>query len=723
MSGISSSTSTPSSSSSSSSSTSGSSSGATTSVPIGSGIGTINSLGIGSGILTSTVLNSLISATVGPQQALYQSQISSINTKISDLGTLQGLLSTFQGSAATLSSSLNAGAQIVTSSNTSLATATATSFAQPGNYSLEVDKLAASQQLVTGGYTTTSSVVGTGTLSFSFGTTTYTGGGTSGYSFTPNTSAATQSIQITSSNDTLSGIRDAINNANIGVNASIIYNGSSYQLAITSSSTGANNSVQLNVTNSSGATDTATTDLGALAFNNNAVNLSQATAASDASLKVNGIAITSSTNQVGGAINGMTLNLLQAAVGTTFNLNVGPDVTGITKNVQSLVDSYNAFQTQYEAIAGFNTSTGSGGPLMGDPGLENMMNQVTNILNNMVTGMSGASVHSLADIGISTVSQTGQLSFNSQTLQSVLQAHPQDVSNLLSSTGNSTDSLVSYISSTSATQPGTYAVNVTQLATQGTMNGTNGSVTGSVTISSGSNTLGVTVDGNGSGTITIPAGTYTPTQLAQTVQTQINSDSNLVKSGAGVSVTYDSTNSRLVIASDSYGSLSSVAINSINSTLATSLGVTVGSGTTGVNVAGTINGVAATGVGQVLTGATTDASNGLAVEILGGSLGSRGTVTYVSGVAQQLNNALTSILGSSGPFSSETAALNSQIGSINQDNTNLTDRINTMRTTLSSEFAAYDAMIANMNNTSNYLTSFFNAQNGTSSSSGSAKTG
>ncbi len=731
MSSISSSTSSPTTSSTSTSSSSSTgSSGTSGSVQIGSGLGIVNSLGIGSGILTSTVLNSLVQATLGPEQALYQSQIAAINTKISDLGTLKGLLSTFQGAAATLSTSLNAGAQIVTSSNTSLATATATSFAQSGNYSLEVDKIASSQQLVTQGYSSANAVVGTGTLTFSFGTTNYTGGGTSGYSFTPNSSVASQSIQITSSNDTLSGIRDAINNANIGVSASIIYNGSSYQLSISSKSTGANNSVQVGVTNSTGGADTATTDLGALAFNSSAVNLSQPTAAADALIKVNGISITSPSNNVGGAINGVTLNLLQASVGNPFNLSVGPDVTGLTKNVQSLVDAYNAFQTQYQNLAGYNVNSKTAGPLMGDPSLENAMNQMNNIMGSMVTGMTNASIHSLADLGITTDALTGQLSFNTQTFQSVLQANPQDVSTLFSSNGSTTDSLVSYVTASTSTQPGTYNVNVSQLATQGTLNGATNSglasiATTPITIASGSNTLSVTVDGNGSGTITIPAGTYSSiAQLTSTLQAQINADSNLTKTGASVGVSYDSTNNRLVINSASYGSLSSISINSINSTLASQLGLSVGAGVNGLNVAGTINGVAATGVGQVLTGATGDASSGLAVEIQGGSTGARGTVTYVSGVAQQLNNALNSILGSNGAFTNETTALNSQISTITQQNTNLTNQMNSMQSTMAKEFSAYDSMISTMNSTSNYLTSFFNAQTGSgSTSSTSAKTG
>ncbi len=686
--------------------------------------GTVNSLGIGSGILTSSVVDQLVQASQLPLQAVYQSQIAALNTKISDFGTLQGLLSTFQGAVSTLASTANAGAKVVTSANSSLATATASSFAQNGSYSLEVDHLASSQQLVTGAYSSASSVLGTGTLTFTTGTTTYTGGGTAGYSFTPSASSVTHSISITSSNDTLSGIRDAINNANLGVTASIIYNGSGYQLSIATNATGASNSVQIGVTNSSGSTDTSTTDLGALAFNSNAVNMSQATAAGDASLKVNGIPITSSQNTVAGAINGVVINLLQASVGNPFNLTVSPDVSGITKNVQALVDTYNAYQSQYSTYTAYNSTTKTGGPLMGNASLQSAMTQLTNMLGEVVTGMSGASIHSLADIGISTDSQTGQLTFNSSTLQNVLQSNPQDVVSLFASSGTSTDSLVSYVAGTSATQAGTYAVNVSQLATQGGLTTASGSLasTGTVTVGSSGNTLTVTVDGNGSGVITIPPGSYTPTQFAQTLQAQIDADSQLQAAGASLSVSYNSSNGNLQLSSNSYGSLSNVSVNSLGSGI-TGSGLAIASGTAGLDVAGTINGVAATGVGQTLTGAKGDPSEGLAVEVLGGSTGARGSVTYVVGVAQQLSSALGNMMGNNGAFSSQVSSYNSQVSQINQENTDLTNRMSTLRATITAEFQAYDSMIAKMNSTSSYLTQFFNAQTNSSSSSSSSSTG
>ncbi len=689
--------------------------------------GTVSSLGIGSGILTSSVVDQLIQSEQLPLQSVYQSQMALLNSKISDFGTLQGLLSTFQSAVGTLANSANAGAKVVTSASPSLATATASSFAQNGSYSIEVDKLASSQQLVTSAasaYSSATSVVGTGTLTFTTGTTTYTGGGTSGYSFTPSTSGATHSISITSSNDTLSGIRDAINNANIGLTASIIYNGSGYQLSVATNSTGASNSVQIGVTNSSGATDTSSTDLGALAFNSNAVNMTQATAAGDASLKVNSIPITSSQNTITSAINGVAINLMQASVGNPFNLTVAPDISGITTNVQAIVSAYNAYQSQYSTYTAYNSSTQTGGPLMGNANLQSAMSQITNILGSVVTGMSGASIHSLADIGISTDSQTGQLTFNSTTLQNVLQSNPQDVVSLFSNSGSSTDSLVSYVSGTSSTQAGTYAVNVSQLATQGSLSTASGSLasTGSVTVGSTGNTLTVSVDGNSSSTITIPAGTYTPTQFAQTLQSQINADSQLQAAGAALSVSYNSTNSDLQLTSNSYGSLSQVAINSLGSGI-TGSGLSVATGTAGVDVAGTINGVAATGVGQTLTGAKGDPSAGLSVEVLGGSTGARGSVTYVVGVAQQLSTALTNMLGSNGAFTSQVNAYNGQVTQINQENTDLNTRMTTLRATITAEFQAYDSMIAQMNSTSSYLTQFFNAQSGSSSSGSGSSTG
>ena len=147
-------------------------------------------------------------------------------------------------------------------------------------------------------------------------------------------------VAIDSSNNTLNGIRDAINasSSNTGVSATVVQDSSGARLALTSKNTGAANAISVAVseTGTTGFTsatgDPANSDntgLSSLAYvSGAATNLTQAQAAADASLTINGIAITSASNAVSTAVTGLTINLNKAGDTTVA---VGRDTTAITK--------------------------------------------------------------------------------------------------------------------------------------------------------------------------------------------------------------------------------------------------------------------------------------------------------------------------------------------------------------------------------------------------------
>ncbi len=150
-----------------------------------------------------------------------------------------------------------------------------------------------------------------------------------------------------------------------------------------------------------------------------------------------------------------------------------------------------------------------------------------------------------------------------------------------------------------------------------------------------------------------------------------------------------------------YGSTSNVSISGNG---ASSLVGSSPTSVTGQDVQGTINGVAATGSGQNLYGATGTAVDGLTVKVAGGAVGSRGTVTVQRGYAAQLNTVMTSLLSSTGMVQNETDSINSSL-------TSLASRISTMQTQLSAKQALYytqfntlSALVASMTSTSTYLT-------------------
>ena len=165
--------------------------------------------------------------------------------------------------------------------------------------------------------------------------------------------------------------------------------------------------------------------------------------------------------------------------------------------------------------------------------------------------------------------------------------------------------------------PGSYGVEITQLATRGQLVG---STAAALTITAGVNdVLTVTVDGT-SATLTLPAGTYTASALAAQVQSLGNASTSL--SAANAQVTVSEAAGVFTLISKRYGSASTLSVG--GSAAATLFGAAPSS-TPGLDVAGTIGGFNATGSGQRLTAAAGSPTTGLVLDVIGGSTGTRGT--------------------------------------------------------------------------------------------------
>lgn len=357
-----------------------------------------------------------------------QTRVSSHEAKISSWGTLSGLVSTFQSATKTLGGALEKLA--ATSSDTGAFTASAASNAVPGSYSVSVNKLAQAQNLVAAGQASSSTAIGDGsatTLTFEFGTIsggTLTDGIYSGASFTANGSGPA-SITIDSSNNTLEGIRDAINAANLGVTATLVNDGSTtpYRLALTSTSTGETQSMRISTSGGDGS-------IGALLNYDPAgtQNLSQTQAAQNAALKVNGIAITSATNTVSDAIQGVTLSLKNTTAAPA-TLAVARDTAAITAAATSFVDAYNAMASQMKSRFAYGSKTTAAGALAGDGTLRTMQEQLRGIFNTPATG---GTLTALAQVGIS-MQKDGSLALDSGKLTNALATNHSDVVNLFNS--------------------------------------------------------------------------------------------------------------------------------------------------------------------------------------------------------------------------------------------------------------------------------------------------
>lgn len=379
-----------------------------------------------------TLVSQLMAVERRPIDTL-NAKITSYETKISSFGTLSSLVSGFQ----TAAKNLNTGLQKVatTPSDPSVLSATAGSTAVPGNYTVSVSQLAQSQNLIAAGQTSSTAAIGDGTattVTFDLGTISYdplnggalTNGVYSGASFTSNGSASA-SITIDGTNNTLEGIRDAINAATMGVTATIVNDGSGtpYRLALTSSSSGVSNSIKITTSGGDGSIssllgyDPAGTQ-----------NLTQTLAAQNAKLTVNGIAITSASNTVSESIQGVTLTLKNTTV-TPSSLGIARDTTSINTTVSSFVDAYNALASQIKSRSAYGSGGTGGGALAGDGTLRTMQDQLRGVFN---TPASGGTLTSLAQVGIA-FQKDGSLLLDSGKLNSAIAANFSDVTNLFSS--------------------------------------------------------------------------------------------------------------------------------------------------------------------------------------------------------------------------------------------------------------------------------------------------
>ncbi len=658
----------------------------------------ITSLGIGSGLNIQDIVSKLVEAEKAPTQARIGHQRDDIQAKLSAFGQIKSDLANLRDALKNLKSPVFWQRRQANSSNDQILTATAGSVAREGNYQINVNQIAQSHAVATSGFSSVDEVVGTGTLTIRFGSWSYDASGNP-QSFTADPEAASQTLTIDASNNTLAGIRDAINRAGIGVRASIVNDGSGYRLVLSSTETGEKRALEITVSDGDGnATDNS--GLSRLAFNASAFNLTQTRRAQDAELVVDGLTVTSASNLVTGVIDGVTLNLKSAASGTPVNLTVGLDDKAITEALQKFVDAYNQLKGHVAELTAFNEEDGKpNGVLLGDGTLRAVDNQLRRTLGQVVQGLENAGVRSLADVGLEFDRQSGKLSLDADKFQSLLRAQPQALQALFATQGTTTDAQVQYFGATSKTQAGSFAVEVTQLATQGSYAGASvlPDFSSPLVIDSNNDEFVIEVDGVRSGTVRLTQGSYASgAALAQEIARQINADQALKTAGRHVEVSYDASQNRLVFTSATYGSVSNVAFVSVDTNTAAQLGFNVGSGTQGQDVAGKINGVEATGRGQFLTGAEGDPSAGLQLKIVGGALGARGSVTLVRGVADRLDDLIRQLEENKGPLGSKLDGLNKRLSQLAEQERRLNDRMEQLEQFYLKKFNAMDQLVAKM---------------------------
>lgn len=640
--------------------------------------------GIGSGLDINNIVGQLMEIERRPLTALDGKEARQ-QAQLTAFGSLKGALSSFQNSISTLTDPAKLTAVTANFSDDAVATASASS-AIAGNFSVEVQTLAQAQKLKSENFASPSASIGSGALTIQFGN--YSEG-----IFTLNPEKAAQSITISPDQASLTGVRDALNDADVGVSASIINDGSGDRLVIASKDTGLSNALKITVTDDD-LNNTDNAGLSQLAFDASTggiANLTETVAAENATLVIDGIPISKASNTISDAIEGVTLELLKADPGNTNTLSITRDNASIQEAIESFVTAFNDLNRTITNLSKFDAANNQASVLTGDATLRSIQTQLRSEFNAFLS-TAGGGLTTLSDIGV-TFQEDGTLELDAEKLNSVLNDATKDISTLFAAVGKPSDSLVSFVNAAPETQNGSYALNVTQLATQGSATGSNAAA---LTINSGANDI-LDLDINGISTsITLAAGTYTADALAAEIQSKINGASAIASANISVSVTQ--SEGVLSIVSDQYGSASTVSITGGNAS-ADLFGTAVETG--GVDVAGTIGGFIATGSGQTLTG--TGDSSGLTLQISGGATGPRGIVDFASGFAVKLNQRVENMLENDSLIDSRIDGINASIEDINDQRDVLNRRLEDVEARFRAQFAALDTLVSNMTQTSNFL--------------------
>jgi flagellar hook-associated protein 2 len=360
----------------------------------------LTATGIGSGLDISNIVKVLVDAEKVPKEALFNRTEDALKAKVSAIGTLKSEISKFQDALKKLQSGDTLSQRKISTGDSKFLTATSTSSAQSGSYSIQVERLAKAHK-VGGAFTTDSAqTVGEGSLGFTV----------NGKSFSVGVAAT----------DSLTKIAANINAAsdNSGVNATVITSDSGSRIVFSSKKEGTDNQIALTATDNTG---TGLNDMFGGA------NLTTLQAAQTSLVHIDGQAVTSQTNEVKNAIEGVTINLTSADLSATTTLSISQDDAAVKENIKGFVDSYNSLLTSIDKLSSYDAKTKVSGALQGDSMIRSLESQLRKMVSERVT-VNGSET-ALYEIGLKT-DRMGKLSIDSTKLDSSIKANMNDIQDL-----------------------------------------------------------------------------------------------------------------------------------------------------------------------------------------------------------------------------------------------------------------------------------------------------
>lgn len=370
--------------------------------------------GIGSGIDIDSIVKSMVAAERAPKESQLATLEKKTTTQITAIGALRSAISEFQTALGGLNKPELFQARSATSSKSDLVGVTAGTKAGPGRYQVEVKQLATSSKVALAAVKNSAEVparFGSGSLEIQLG------------------NEGSFVVSVDEGNNTLAGIRDAINKqgAEKGVTATIVTDDDGARLVLSSSKTGADKDITV-TSIPAGDVEDGYTSLDILKFDGvdakAPAGARTLTAAQSAIITVDGLTVTSETNKVDGAIEGVTLDLkAKTAKDEPLTITVAEDKAGVKKQIQSFVDSYNKLIGIINAQTKV-TSVGEGkspvtGALVGDATARTMLGAIR---NELVNAQGDGSLRALADLGITT-QKDGTLKIDDAKLGKVMDSN------------------------------------------------------------------------------------------------------------------------------------------------------------------------------------------------------------------------------------------------------------------------------------------------------------
>lgn len=392
----------------------------------------------GSGLDVNAIVSQLMTVEKRPLTALTQRE-AEITSRITALARVQGGIASLQNAAAVLArTSTFTGMRASVSGDGLTAAVTDSSKASPGSYQIKVAAVAVSHSLASEAFPS-SDQIGTGTLTIELGS-------VSGGTFTAKSGTTPRAITIDASNNTLAGIRDAINAASLGVTASVVVDSAGSRLTLAAVDTGAVNTIRVAVNDDDG-NDLNTQGLSRLSFdptvaagpgNSSAPGrrLLETRAASDASFEVNGLSLSSASNRVTTGIEGVTLDLKKASADGITTIGIERDTLAIRGAVDGFIKAYNDSVKTIRDATAYDAVNRKGAVLNGDSTARSLLSQLNALRGSRMSAAVGDHTD-LSAVGIE-IGRDGRLTLNTARFEAAV-SDPAKLSRLFTSVADASE--------------------------------------------------------------------------------------------------------------------------------------------------------------------------------------------------------------------------------------------------------------------------------------------